>query len=58
LNVWNNHFGINSKRRSIGNNNPSFRVGGFMGIVATVAVIGSIIAIVGMTIFMVKELFR
>jgi hypothetical protein len=29
-----------------------------MGIVATVAVICSIIAIVGMTIFMVRELFR
>jgi hypothetical protein len=29
-----------------------------MGIVATVAAIGSIIAIVGMTIFMVRELFR
>lgn len=29
-----------------------------MGVIATVAAIGSIVAIVGMTIFMVKELFR
>jgi hypothetical protein len=59
LSDWNSRFAINSKRRSISNNNPSsFRVGGFMAIIESVAAIGSIIAIVGMTIFMVRELFR